>query len=97
MSRHYYEPHEIKAKLFLSYYLYSKYKYGKNRDYTPERIGSLSAYKALMQLYRWYVLQNRRIPKRELDGKIRALQKKADHSVLYGEEISVFINQVDNF
>ena len=61
----------------------------------PERIGSLSAYKALIQLYRYYVLQNKRVLKSELNGKLRALQRKSEKSFLGGEFREVFVRSLE--
>ncbi len=60
----YLEIKELHAHYFICYFSYSKVKYG-SREHSPERLGRVSAYKSIMNLYGRYIRVGQRI-KREL-------------------------------
>ncbi len=48
------------ANFFNAYFMYGKVKYGSS-GYSDERLGTMTAYKSIMQLYRPFLLQRERI------------------------------------
>ncbi len=58
--KRYIEYEELLSAFFMAYFLYGKIKYG-TKGYSEERLGSMTAYKSVMQLYRPFLLQKERV------------------------------------
>ena len=58
--KRYIEYEELLAAFFMAYFLYGKIKYG-TKGYSEERLGSMTAYKSVMQLYRPFLLHKERV------------------------------------
>ena len=58
--RRYIEFEELVAGYFMAYFLYGKIKYG-TQGQSDERLGSMTAYKSVMQLYRPFLLEKERV------------------------------------
>ncbi|MEA1920507.1 MAG: hypothetical protein U9N52_11750 [Campylobacterota bacterium] len=92
----YIERDQIKARFFLMYFLYSRVKYGtKGSD--MHRLGKMSAYKAMMLIYKDYTLSGERILSVHVEYTLQALCKKAQRMVPKGEFQEMFIQTVETF
>jgi len=58
--KRYMEYEELAAAFFMAYFYYGKIKYG-TKGHSEERLGSMTAYKSIMQLYRPFLLQKERV------------------------------------
>lgn len=76
IMRRYMEHEESMAAFFLAYFLYGKIKYG-TKGYSDGRLGSMSAYKSVMQVYRPYLLQKERVRSDSIIQRFEHLEKRA--------------------
>lgn len=63
------------AGYFMAYFLYGKVKYGSS-DYSEERLGKMSAYKGVMQIYSPYLWQKERIRSEAITERFTYLEQK---------------------
>ncbi|WP_345974528.1 hypothetical protein [Sulfurimonas sp. HSL3-7] len=75
--RRYIEFEALMASYFVAYFLYGKVKYG-SKGYSEERLGRMSAYKSLMQVYQPYLWQKERIKSEVILERFRYLEQKAE-------------------
>jgi hypothetical protein len=75
--KRYMEIQEIRGRMMLAYFLYGQVKYG-SKGYSEERLGRLSAYKSVMNLYRPLAYANRRIKSGEVLRRFDLLRQKAE-------------------
>jgi hypothetical protein len=75
--KRYMEIQEIRGRMMLAYFLYGQVKYG-SKGYSEERLGRLSAYKSVMNLYRPLANANRRVKREEVLRRFDLLRKKAE-------------------
>jgi len=74
--------------MFLSYYMYSRIKFGTKKEYSHERVSSLASYNALLKLYALYAQRNKRVPKTELHKDLEKLKQQAEQRLM----LDYFIN-----
>ncbi len=92
--KRYLEPSQIKSRFFLLYFLYGKVKYG-SKGSDAERLGRMSAYKAMMHLYRPMVLINKRVLISEAEARTVALCQKARRELPDGDLLQSFLLTVE--
>jgi hypothetical protein len=74
--KRYIEPREIQARFLLAYFLYGRIKYGST-GYSEERLARLSAYKSVMNLYRPFARENRRVRSEAVSRRFDLLHEQA--------------------
>lgn len=74
--RRYIEFEELMASYFVAYFLYGKVKYG-SKGYSEERLGRMSAYKSVMQVYQPYLWQKERVKSDVIMERFDYLEQKA--------------------
>jgi hypothetical protein len=75
--KRYMEIQEIRGRMMLAYFRYSQIKYG-SKGYSEARLGRLSAYKSIMNLYRPLADTNQRIKSQEVFWRFDLLREKAE-------------------
>ena len=75
--KRYLEHHEIRALFFRAYFMYGKVKYGSS-GHSDKRLGSMTAYKSIMQLYRPFVLLEQRVKTDVIIERFEYLENKAE-------------------
>lgn len=68
---------ELLAAFFMAYFYYGKIKYG-SREYSEARLGSMTAYKSVMQLYKPFLLKRERVLRDQIVQRFIYLQEKAE-------------------
>ena len=74
--KRYLEHHELQALFFRAYFLYGKVKYGSS-GYSDKRLGAMTAYKSIMQLYRPFVVLEHRVRTDAVMERFDYLESKA--------------------
>ncbi|MBN2896150.1 MAG: hypothetical protein JXK05_09715 [Campylobacterales bacterium] len=92
--KRYLEPDQIQARFFLLYFLYGRTRYGsKGND--AQRIGALSAYRAMMNLYKPMALRRERVLIAETRSLTLALCDKARRELPEGALLDAFLDTIE--
>jgi len=93
--KRYLEPDQIKGRFFLLYFLYGKVKYG-TRGSDMERLGRMSAYKAMMNLYRTLAIGEGRVLQIRIDTDVESLCNLARTTLPSGEFQNTFLSTISH-